>query len=305
MNRRGLHHDRHLRCHRHLEPPNLLDRTLTQMHKLSIPSNVDWELLVVNNNCTDQTDTVIAKHEKMLPIRRLFEATPGWASARNHAVAEARGELIVWTDDDVLVDQEWLAAYHDAAARWPDAGYFGGLIEPWFERSPPPWMLTNRKLLEGVLAIRDFGPEEHYLSDEETPWTANMALQMKVFGRNRFDPALGVTKNGGYLSGGNRARQGPPVPGCPRGLGSPGPCSAFHQKAAPQSRLCLETLPPIRSNGHSSNSNNSLLDGYRSSSISSLLFGSGFPRQEELAGGSPMANSDRIRVVDTGTLEAT
>ena len=51
----------------------LLDRTLTEMHRLRIPPSVEWELLVVNNNCTDQTDTVISNHKKYLPIRRLFE----------------------------------------------------------------------------------------------------------------------------------------------------------------------------------------------------------------------------------------
>ena len=77
----------------------------------------------------------------------------------------------------MLVGPEWLAAYHEAAERWPDAGYFGGLIEPWFECLPPAWISENLKLLEGVLAIRDFGTEEHYLSELEPPWGANMAVR--------------------------------------------------------------------------------------------------------------------------------
>ena len=177
----------------------LLDRTLTQMHRLRIPPGVEWELLVVNNNCTDQTDTVISNHKRDLPIRRLFEPTPGLASARNHVAGNARGKWTLWTDDDVLVDPEWLAAYHEAAQRWPDAGYFGGLIEPWFERPPPGWILANRQLLEGVLVIRDLGPEEHYLSESEEPWGANMAVRSELFTENRFDPKLGVMQNGGYL----------------------------------------------------------------------------------------------------------
>ena len=100
----------------------------------------------------------------------------------------------------MLVDPEWLAAYHEAAQRWPDAGYFGGLIEPWFEHPPPCWILANRQLLEGVLAIRDLGPEEHYLSESELPWGANMAVRSELFTENRFDPKLGVMQNGGYVS---------------------------------------------------------------------------------------------------------
>ncbi len=176
----------------------LLDQTLTQMRRLRIPAGVEWELLVVVNR-VDRTDAVIASHDKFLPIRRLFEPTPGVAVARNRAVAEAQGELIVCTDDDVLVDAEWLAAFHNAAQRWPDAGYFGGLIEPWFESPPPAWILENQKLLEGVLALRDFGPSEHYLLDEETPWTANMAMRAAIFKKQRFDPTLGGTKHRGFL----------------------------------------------------------------------------------------------------------
>ena len=51
----------------------LLDQTLTEMRKLRIPPGIEWELLVVNNNCTDDTDGVLDRHEGRLPIRRLFE----------------------------------------------------------------------------------------------------------------------------------------------------------------------------------------------------------------------------------------
>ena len=61
----------------------LLDQTLCEMHKLEIPAGVEWELLVVNNNCTDGTDAVVAEHAKGLPILRLFEARPGLSNAGN------------------------------------------------------------------------------------------------------------------------------------------------------------------------------------------------------------------------------
>ena len=74
------------------------------MRKLQIPDGVDWELLVVNNNCTDKTDEVIARHSEVLPLRRLLELKPGLSNARNCAVEAAQGQLLIWTDDDVLVD---------------------------------------------------------------------------------------------------------------------------------------------------------------------------------------------------------
>src|ERR1700676_1787445 len=93
----------------------LLDQTLTQMRELRIPVGVEWELLVVNNNCTDDTDAVLGRHAAHLPLQRLFQPRQGKSYAANLAVERSRGALIVWTDDDVLVDPNWLAEYVKAA----------------------------------------------------------------------------------------------------------------------------------------------------------------------------------------------
>ena len=106
----------------------LLDATLAQMCKLRIPSGITWELLVVDNNCTDDTPAVVERYADRLPVRRLDEKNQGMSYARNCAQRAAAADLLLWTDDDVLVDEDWLAAYVRAAARWPNAGYFGGLI---------------------------------------------------------------------------------------------------------------------------------------------------------------------------------
>ena len=103
----------------------LLDQTLTRMGDLRIPAGVEWELLIVNNNCTDETDAVIEKHRsaRVLPVRRLFESKQGQVHARNHAVSEARGELLIWTDDDVLVPPGWIESYLTTAKMVPSAAY--------------------------------------------------------------------------------------------------------------------------------------------------------------------------------------
>ncbi|HZW29633.1 MAG TPA: glycosyltransferase, partial [Isosphaeraceae bacterium] len=127
-------------------------------------------------------------------IRRLFEPRQGKSHACNLAVAAARGELMIWTDDDVLVDPDWIATYSEAAARWPDAGYFGGTIQLWFECAPPQWFLDN-KYLEAMVAARDLGPEERYLSETENPFGANMAIRTELLKENSFDPNLGPREN--------------------------------------------------------------------------------------------------------------
>ncbi len=115
----------------------LLRKTLAEMTKLTVPPEVEWELLVVNNNCTDDTDDVIGEFEKQLPLKRIFEEKPGLSHARNCAIEHASGELLIWTDDDVLVDANWLVEYVKGAEAWPDASFFGGTVDPWFEIGTP------------------------------------------------------------------------------------------------------------------------------------------------------------------------
>jgi len=170
----------------------LLDRTLAAMQDLAVPPGIDWELLVVNNNCTDNTDEVIARHEGKLPIRRLFERQQGLSRARNRATAEARGDLILWTDDDVLVEPDWLAEYAKAAREWPEAAFFGGTVDPWFAVRPPRWVEKSLHRLGPPFAVRQLGPDTRRIGPgDDLPFGANMATRRSVLGAEPFAPHLG------------------------------------------------------------------------------------------------------------------
>jgi glycosyltransferase involved in cell wall biosynthesis len=179
----------------------LLDQTLTQMRGLRIPAGVTWELLVVNNNCTDDTDAILAKHAPHLPLRRLLETKQGHSHARNCAVAAAVGDLLIWTDDDVLVGPDWLAEYVVAARTWEGAAFFGGPIRPWFGSPPSAWI---RRLVERVSiawALVDHGPAVRTLQPDERIYGANLAFRLPVLKRHPFDPNLG--RKGTALYGGD------------------------------------------------------------------------------------------------------
>ncbi len=172
----------------------LLDQTLAAMRAMEIPDGVEWELLVINNNCTDDTDEVIARHQAQLPLRRILEQRQGLSNARNRAVQEASGELILWTDDDVLVDPGWLAEYVAAADAWPEAVFFGGTIDPWFAVEPPRWIERNLHRLEAPLVIRQLGNDTRPIrSPDDLPYGANMAMRRAAFDTASFDPDLGVS----------------------------------------------------------------------------------------------------------------
>ncbi len=163
------------------------------MRKLQIPNDVDWELLVVNNNCTDHTDKVIARHTEALPLRRLFESKPGQPSARNCAVAAAQGELLIWTDDDVLVDSQWLSGYAAATTRYPNVTIFGGPILPWFEGTPPRWLVDVFHKVDGAFAARDLGLESISFTPNTVPFGANFAVRTDIQRRYRYDPKIGLS----------------------------------------------------------------------------------------------------------------
>ena len=113
----------------------LLPRVLERLTRLQHTQS-EWEVVVVNNNSTDDTERVLDAFAGRLPLRRAFEARPGLSHARNTAVRWATGDYIVWTDDDALVDADWLAAYVRAAEQHPEAAVFGGPVRP-RQRRPP------------------------------------------------------------------------------------------------------------------------------------------------------------------------
>jgi glycosyltransferase involved in cell wall biosynthesis len=161
---------------------------------MQVPSDLVWEVVIVNNNSTDHTDVVVGGFVGRLPVRREFEARPGKSNALNRAVDVAKGDYIVWTDDDVLVDAGWLTAYVEAFRRWPEAAVFGGRITPRYEAPVAKWVMQSKAVLEGPYAIRDFGDRVYALSADDGdhfPFGANWAIRAKEQRAFRYDPELG------------------------------------------------------------------------------------------------------------------
>src|SRR5437879_759573 len=106
----------------------LLTQTLKRLQELITPEGVEWTVLVVNNASTDDTATLLESFAPPYSFRSVFESTPGLSAARNRALAENRSDFILFTDDDVLVDQNWLIQFIAAHRRHPDGAAFGGPI---------------------------------------------------------------------------------------------------------------------------------------------------------------------------------
>lgn len=177
----------------------LLRRTLERMTTLA-PTRASWQLLVVNNASTDETDRVLEEFGPRLPLRRVWHPIPGLSNARNAATAAAEGDYLVWTDDDVLVDPGWLRAYEEAFAERPKAGFFGGPVRPWFEGTPPAWLTDAWEFVSTAYAARELGEEPFAFTHEIVPYGANYAVRLEVQRRHAYDPTLGRVGTG-TLSG--------------------------------------------------------------------------------------------------------
>jgi glycosyltransferase involved in cell wall biosynthesis len=169
----------------------LLRRALASLAALEIPAGIELEILAVDNGSSDETPELLREHARALPLRPLREPEPGLSPARNRAVAEARGAWILWTDDDVLVLPDWLAAHVAASRRHPDASFFGGATLPWPERPPPDWISASWEQLADVWAIRALPQDPTPITRARLPVGANFAIRSEVQRRHPYDPRLG------------------------------------------------------------------------------------------------------------------
>jgi glycosyltransferase involved in cell wall biosynthesis len=160
-----------------------LRRTLNSFASQNDVNADTVELLIVNNNCTDDTDEVVEAFRERLPIRKVTETQQGLAHARNRAVVEFQGDVLLFTDDDVRLEATWLAAYGDAIRYFPDADYFGGRILPDWGEEKPRWIGDEPlSLIEGLLVWFDHGVQTRWFQPmEPPPFGASFAIRRRLF----------------------------------------------------------------------------------------------------------------------------
>jgi GT2 family glycosyltransferase len=117
----------------------------------------------------------------------VYEKRKGTLFARERGRLEAKGEIIAFTDDDVIVDKYWLVNILKA---FKDSGSacVGGKILPVWEKSPPKWL---KKELYSYLALLDWG-DEYMRMTKPRLWGANIAIKSSMFQKyGYFNTTLG------------------------------------------------------------------------------------------------------------------
>jgi glycosyltransferase involved in cell wall biosynthesis len=178
-----------------------LQRTLESFASQLNEDSGQVELLIIDNNCTDDTHEIVETFRESLPVRRVTESRQGLGHARNRAVTEAQGDVLLFTDDDVRIGAGWLAAYADAIHCFPDAGYFGGRILPDWGSKKPRWVGDEPlPLIDGLLVWFDHGTETRpFEATEPPPFGASFAIRRQLsdkIGGFRVDLGTGGTALG-------------------------------------------------------------------------------------------------------------
>jgi hypothetical protein len=132
-----------------------LPRMLAALRKLQAPQR-PWRILAVNNACSDETPRLLADAASGLPIVALDCPEPGKMPALKRAAAEAAGDLVIFTDDDVEPAPGWLCVFEAAADAAPQSvGIYGGPIQPTPMETLTPWFEASRDHHAELYALSD------------------------------------------------------------------------------------------------------------------------------------------------------
>jgi glycosyltransferase involved in cell wall biosynthesis len=155
-----------------------LKRTLESVTTSIVPNDLEWELLIVDNNSEDNTKEIVESFQGRypFPIFYIKEEKQGLSYARNRGIRESRGRLIAFTDDDTLVDKNWIATIVKTFAEH-DVQCIGGRILPIWAKPAPTWLSEE---LHDRLALLDYGDVPFYLI-RPLIWGANLAVRTNVF----------------------------------------------------------------------------------------------------------------------------
>ncbi|MFL6275731.1 MAG: glycosyltransferase family 2 protein [Blastocatellia bacterium] len=120
---------------------NLLDHTLRSLWQATTPPDFEVRVIVVNNNCTDQTSEVVERWRAPFAGRLayLFERQQGRSAALNAGIRAGDGDLVGMIDDDEEVDGGWYARVQ-AAFSQSELDFIGGPYVPRWAASVPDWL---------------------------------------------------------------------------------------------------------------------------------------------------------------------
>lgn len=132
----------------------MLGLTIESFIRQDYPADC-FDIIIADNNSTDNTREIVAywQSKSAVPITYLFEQRQGVHYARNSAAKIAAGEILYFTDDDMIADSRLLSEIVQVFRIDPLVGAATGRVLPQWESPPPDWIL--KLCYNGLLSIFD------------------------------------------------------------------------------------------------------------------------------------------------------
>lgn len=159
---------------------SLLDGTIRSFLAQEYPQD-RFEIIVADNNSTDDTKRVVERLQGgAVPVRYHFEPRQGVHYARNGAAIRAAGEILYFTDDDMIADRLLLLEIVSVFRLHEKIGCATGKVMPKFETEPPSWV--QRCLVNSLLSltVKD-KPEELEVTRECIAFSCHQAISREAF----------------------------------------------------------------------------------------------------------------------------
>lgn len=172
-----------------------LSSMLESLAKLKVPSEVSFEVIAIDNNSQDNTLQLLESYTDKITLRVLQQKTPGKNAALNSIFNSSinLGDLVIFTDDDVIFPPDFIMRYVILANENPDFSLFGGRIEPhWMSEQPSEALLNGiNHVVAYALTPKSEGYEKGSI-DACKIHGPNMAVRRKVFDSGmKFNEGIG------------------------------------------------------------------------------------------------------------------
>jgi len=169
-----------------------LQGTIQSILDTETPENVSVELFIINNNSSDATEQLIKEFTEKASgakIKYLFEGKQGKSYALNTALKHITGDIIAFTDDDIIVDKNCIKEMVKAIAKYPQYNCFGGRVLAKYNGELPEWLDIegSMKFLRSVFSNKDEGDEEREYGNSTIsglPGGCHMFFRREVIEKN-------------------------------------------------------------------------------------------------------------------------
>ncbi len=120
-----------------------LPQTIKHIAMQKISSSIKWEVIIINNNSSDNTVAIAkkewGKYQLSIPFSIYDEPKPGLSNARKKGVTKAKYENIIFCDDDNWLEENYIRKAYELLNIYPNVGAIGGQGEAVSDTVLPEW----------------------------------------------------------------------------------------------------------------------------------------------------------------------